>query len=72
MFLSHHSRREILFVEPNAKNAHLFVARGLRWKRQRFVMNPTFSSLKLKQMSPLIHRSVDICMEKMAQQHQCD
>ncbi|CAF2789790.1 unnamed protein product [Rotaria sp. Silwood2] len=70
-FSNFHSRREILFAESKAKNAHLFVARGLRWKRPRFIINPTFSSLKLKQMSPLINHSVDILMEKMAEQHQC-
>ncbi|CAF1496973.1 unnamed protein product [Rotaria sordida] len=55
-------------MSSQAKDAHLFNAVGLRWKRQRFVLNPTFSSLKLKQMSPLIHRSIEFLMEKMADQ----
>ncbi|CAF1401005.1 unnamed protein product [Rotaria sordida] len=67
-FSKFHSRRESRFMSSQAKDAHLFNAVGLRWKRQRFVLNPTFSSLKLKQMSPLIHRSIEFLMEKMADQ----
>ncbi|CAF1165944.1 unnamed protein product [Rotaria sordida] len=67
-FSKFHSRRESPFMSSQAKDAHLFNAVGLRWKRQRFVLNPTFSSLKLKQMSPLIHRSIEFLMEKMADQ----
>ncbi|CAF4579168.1 unnamed protein product [Rotaria sp. Silwood1] len=43
-------------------------ATGLRWKRQRFVINPTFSSAKLKQMTPLIHRRVFTFMKKMSEE----
>ncbi|CAF4663757.1 unnamed protein product [Rotaria sp. Silwood1] len=46
----------------------MFSATGLRWKRQRFVINPTFSSAKLKQMTPLIHRSVLTFMEKISEE----
>ncbi|CAF1346256.1 unnamed protein product, partial [Rotaria sordida] len=65
-----HSRRDPPFVNRTGKEVSLFVALGLRWKRQRFVLNPTFSSVKLKQMSPLIHRSINMLMTKMAEQ--CD
>ncbi|CAF4198665.1 unnamed protein product [Rotaria sordida] len=71
-FSSFYSRREFPFADPHAKNVALFIASGLRWKRQRFVINPTFSSLKLKQMSPLINRSIDSFMTKLAEQHRCD
>ncbi|CAF1646851.1 unnamed protein product, partial [Didymodactylos carnosus] len=67
-FSKFHSRRESPFASQHAKDAHLFNAVGLRWKRQRFVLNPTFSSLKLKQMSPLIHQSIEMLMKKMADQ----
>jgi cytochrome P450 len=68
-FSNFHLRREFPFQEPQSKNVDLFTARDLRWKRQRFVINPTFSSSKLKQMSPLINRNVDSLMEKLAEQH---
>ncbi|CAF3156814.1 unnamed protein product, partial [Rotaria sp. Silwood2] len=71
-FSSFASRRYFPFADPHAKNVHLFAATGLRWKRQRFVINPTFSSLKLKQMSPLINRSIDSFMDRLAEQHRCD
>ncbi|CAF1516225.1 unnamed protein product [Rotaria sp. Silwood1] len=71
-FSSFPSRRDFPFEDPQAKNVHLFTAHSLRWKRQRFVINPTFSSLKLKQMSPLINRCINSFMEKLAEQHRCD
>ncbi|CAF1089703.1 unnamed protein product, partial [Rotaria sordida] len=71
-FSNFHSRREFAFDEPYAKNAHLFITKGLRWKRQRSIMNPTFSSLKLKQMSTLMNRCVDTLMKKMAEQQRLD
>jgi cytochrome P450 len=50
----------------------MFFASGLRWKRQRFIINPTFSSAKLKQMTPLIHRSIGMLMKKMSEEHNKD
>jgi cytochrome P450 len=64
-FSKFHSRRVSPIVDQQSKEVSLFNAIGLRWKRQRFVLNPTFSSVKLKQMSPLIHRSIDMLMSKM-------
>lgn len=63
-FSKFHSRRESLVNDQKAKDCNLFDAVGLRWKRQRFVINPAFSSVKLKQMLPLISRSVEILMRK--------
>lgn len=71
-FLNFHSHRDFPLDEPDSKNVHLFDANGLRWKRQRFVINPTFSSAKLKQMAPLINRCVDALMNKLSEQHQHD
>ena len=67
-FSKFHSRRESPFADEQAKTVSLFNAIAHRWKRQRFVLNPTFSSVKLKQMSSLIHRSIEILMTKMADQ----
>ena len=64
-FSQFHSHRETPLESSEQKQMHLFHAVGLRWKRQRFVINPTFSSVKLKQMSPLIHRSLEIFMRKL-------
>jgi cytochrome P450 len=67
-FSKFHSRREVLMLDSRAKNTGLSRAVGPRWKRQRLVLNPTFSSAKLKQMSSLIHRSIEALMTKMADQ----
>jgi cytochrome P450 len=69
-FSNFHSRRALPLEDRHAKDIHIFSAPGLRWKRQRFVINPTFSSAKLKQMTPLIHHSIDVFMTKMAEEHQ--
>lgn len=60
-----HSRRPLPLENQHAKYTHIFSAHGLRWKRQRFVINPTFSSAKLKQMTPLIHRCINVFMSKI-------
>ena len=67
-FSKFHSRRPSPFGDAQGKETSLFNAVGLRWKRQRFVLNPTFSSVKLKQMSSLIHHSIEILMNKMIEQ----
>jgi cytochrome P450 len=67
-FSKFHSRRTAPIGDQKSKDVSLFNAVGLRWKRQRFVLNPTFSSAKLKQMSPLIHRSIKMLMNKMTEQ----
>ena len=68
-FSNFHSRRLFPLADQNVKRVNLFFASGLRWKRQRFVINPTFSSAKLKQMTPLIHRSIDMLMKKLSEEH---
>ncbi|CAF1212484.1 unnamed protein product [Didymodactylos carnosus] len=64
-FSNFHSRRRFPLEERHSKSIHLFSAVGLRWKRQRFVINPTFSSIKLKQMSPLMNSCIDRLMHKL-------
>ncbi|CAF1138136.1 unnamed protein product, partial [Didymodactylos carnosus] len=51
--------------ELKGKPVHLLNAVGRTWKRQRNVINPTFSSAKLKQMSPMMNHSVDQLMKKL-------
>ena len=65
-FSNFHSRRTFPLEERHTKQVHVFSAIGYRWKRQRFVINPTFSSVKLKQMTPLVHRSLAAFMSKMS------
>lgn len=48
-------------VEPFA--SCLLELKGAEWKRVRSVLNPTFSSVKIKQMSPIVHGCVDTLME---------
>jgi len=67
-FSNFHSRRPFPLKDPEGKDVHVFRAIGLRWKRQRFVINPIFSSAKLKQMTPLVHRSIDMFMKKMSEE----
>jgi len=69
-FSNFHTRRMLPLEDKHAKVVHIFTAPGLRWKRQRFVINPTFSSAKLKQMTPLLHHSLETFMKKMAQEYQ--
>ena len=64
-FSSFSSRRDPPLEDPNAKLMHLFNAIGPRWKRQRMVINPTFSSAKLKQMYSLVNQSVDVLLGKL-------
>ena len=67
-FSKFHSRRLFPLSDENAKRVSLFLATGLRWKRQRFILNPTFSSAKLKQMTPLVHQTTSMLMKKMAEE----
>ncbi|CAF3742336.1 unnamed protein product [Rotaria sp. Silwood1] len=46
-------RKPVIFSLPGDERVHLVNANGSRWRRQRHVVNPTFSKAKLKQMLPL-------------------
>jgi cytochrome P450 len=67
-FSSFHSRNlaRILRVESDGR-IHLFRATGSRWRRQRHVINPTFSSAKLKFMSPLVNGCIEAMLNKVSQ-----
>ena len=69
-FSNFHSRRTFPLENRHEKEMHVFSAIGLRWKRQRYVINPTFSSAKLKQMAPLVHRATIRLLNKMAEEEQ--
>ena len=67
-FSSFHSRAiaNIFRIETDGK-IHLFRAFGTRWRRQRHVLNPTFSAAKLKLMSPLVNGSIEAMLDKVSQ-----
>ncbi|CAF1539394.1 unnamed protein product [Rotaria sp. Silwood1] len=67
-FSSFHSRMipRILRIETDGK-IHLFRATGERWRRQRHVINPTFSSAKLKFMSSLVNECIEAMLNKISQ-----
>ena len=46
--------------------SNLFSAVGPTWRRQRHLINPSFSSAKLKTMSPLINGCISDLMEKLS------
>ncbi|CAF0949332.1 unnamed protein product [Didymodactylos carnosus] len=60
-FSTFHTRRDLPLEDRHGK---------MRWKRQRAVINPTFSTAKLKQMIPLIQVTVDRLMRKLEEQYQ--
>ncbi|KAL3863942.1 hypothetical protein ACJMK2_005663 [Sinanodonta woodiana] len=47
-------------VDPdNDEDVHMFFARGERWRRLRSIANPAFSTVKMRQMSPLINQQIN-------------
>lgn len=65
-FSKFHSRRQFPLEDRRAsKGVHLFSATGDEWRRQRAIMNPTFSPLKMKRMFHLINDAIEIFMEKL-------
>jgi thromboxane-A synthase len=67
-FSSFHSRAQpkIFCVESDGK-FHLARATAARWRRQRHILNPTFSSAKLKLMSPLVNQCIEAMLNKASQ-----
>ncbi|XP_037512379.1 cytochrome P450 3A7 [Rhipicephalus sanguineus] len=51
----------VLSVEPFT--SCMLQLTGSEWKRVRSVLNPTFSSVKMRQMAPIVHSCVDTMME---------
>ncbi|CAF3487357.1 unnamed protein product [Rotaria socialis] len=68
-FSNFHSRRTFPLENRFTKTVNIFSAFGVRWKRQRTVINPTFSPAKIKKMMALLSRSIDAFMLKMAEEH---
>ncbi|CAF3534342.1 unnamed protein product [Rotaria socialis] len=68
-FSNFHSRRTFPLENRFTKTVNIFSAFGVRWKRQRTVINPTFSPAKIKKMMSLLSRSIDAFMLKMAEEH---
>lgn len=71
-FAIFHSRHMSFVVRlPNDNRVHLFAAVGERWRRQRHIINPTFSNAKLKSMSAIIQQCIERLMIKLDQQEPC-
>lgn len=65
-FSAFHSRRlPIVLRLQTGHKTHLFSAEGARWRRQRQVLNPTFSATKLKLMSPLVTQCIETMLQKI-------
>jgi cytochrome P450 len=65
-FSTFHSRRtNFLLNLLNSKGANLFTAHANQWRRQRHVINPTFTTLKLKTMTPLMNKCIESMLMKV-------
>ncbi len=65
-FSKFHSRRQFPLEDRSTnKGVHLFSATGDQWHRQRNIINPTFSPLKIKRMLPLINDCISNLMIKL-------
>ena len=65
-FASFHPRRLPFIMKQNlGRKTHIFAASGATWRRQRHVINPTFSTAKLKLMSPLVTNCIQSLMNKL-------
>jgi cytochrome P450 len=65
-FSKFHSRRQFpLEDRRTTKGVHLFSATGDEWRRQRAIINPTFSSLKMKRMLPIIDDCISTLIKKL-------
>lgn len=67
-FSSFHSRRGNILNETRPNSApNLFSAHANQWRRQRHVINPTFTTVKLKTMAPLMNKCIDSLMNKVSE-----
>jgi cytochrome P450 len=61
-----HSRQNNILTRLTKTDAtSLFTAYGNQWRRHRHVINPTFSTAKLKMMTPLINKCIMSVMNKI-------
>ena len=58
------ARKATLF---DSITSDLFFSYGSRWRRQRHLINPTFTAAKLKGMSPLINGCICDFMKKLSE-----
>jgi cytochrome P450 len=65
-FSSLRGRKVFVLNSQDDKFANMFFTQGPRWKRLRVLAAPTFSALKMKEMSPLINLTVDQLMDVAA------
>lgn len=63
-----HSRR-VPFLARMGRGTHenLFGSEGPTWRKQRRIVNPTFSSNKIRSILPFVHRSIEILIDKFNQ-----
>lgn len=54
-------KRQALDREDDASKVMIIAATKGRWKRMRNIMNPTFSSAKMKELNPIMEK----CIERM-------
>lgn len=65
-FTSFNARRVPFIMKQNlGQKSHLLAAHGATWRRQRHVINPTFSTAKLKLMTPLVNNCIENFMKKL-------
>jgi len=65
-FNKFNSRRTTFFARlAGIERAHLVIAEGAQWKRQRTVLNPTFSSVKMRSLVPTIDECASIFIEQL-------
>lgn len=62
-FHSRHNGLRIRMMKSNASS--LFSADANGWRRQRHVINPTFSTSKLKSMAPLMNQCIQSLFQKL-------
>ncbi|UJR29508.1 hypothetical protein I4U23_010725 [Adineta vaga] len=66
-FSSFHSRRVLFLARMGVGTPeNLFGSSGSTWRRQRLIVNPTFSLNKMKLMLPIVNQCIDILMNKLS------
>lgn len=66
-FSSFHSRRVLFLARMGVGTPeNLFGSSGSTWRRQRLIVNPTFSLSKMKLMLPVVNECIETLMNKLA------
>jgi hypothetical protein len=65
-FSSFHSHRTSFLLRMTTARP-LITADIIRWRRQRRVINPAFSAVKLKMMTPLVNQCIGSFMKKLSE-----